>query len=477
MTVNIVCLKWGTKYGPEYVNRLFYGVQRNSTVKFKFWCFTDDARGIIPEIKTVKLPYSDKIESWWNKLWLFSKDMPIPIGEQIFYIDLDTLIVGDIDNMLKLSTSKLVVLKDFYHGIAKTAGTVGSGLMMWRHGSYTKIWETFIKDPVAAIAKAHPHGDQWWIERNSNNWYFWQDLFPDGVVSFKLHCREGIPANSKIVCYHGKPSIPESAHITTKDYKWTIDPQPWVLDHWKDGIKRNYKVRFALIKARDIFGMVGRCGGGYNSIWTDWTPAGRRNREKIMKEYEDQLNAICGHYSKLEASILKEGIRNPLIVTCGFPRTRNMTFLPQEMRNVSPENLLLLEARVGGSRLHVAQKYDMTVPCLINDWVGRFNDSEEITSVEEARLFFKDQPENIFFDPKLGMVEAFGNTRIGYHLGDDWSEDKLMPLRAPMWIGIMNKYGYRIDGLPKVVQEVLKKAGINQDDVNLKTIQGLGDAL
>jgi hypothetical protein len=470
---NVVCLKWGTKYGPEYVNRLYSGVIKNSNLDINFYCFTDDARGIDPQIKTVRLPYANKIESWWNKLWLFSNELPIERGEQIFYIDLDTLIVGNIDNLLQIKIPKLVVLRDFYHGIAKTAGIVGSGLMSWRHGTYNKIWENFIRNPKAAIDRAHPHGDQWWIERNSSNWYFWQDLFPDQVISFKVHCRGGLPPNAKIVCYHGKPSIPESAHRTTVDPKFTIQPQPWVLHYWQDRINRKYKVRFAMIRARDIFGMVGRCGGGYNSIWLDWTDEGRRRRELIMKEYEEALNDICGHYSKLEISIINEGIRNPVVITCGHPKHRDLKYLPPEMRNRPPKDLLLLEARVGGSRLHVAQKHDMIIPCLINDWTGRFANEIEVTSADEAQLYYKDQPENITFDNRLGMVESFGNSKIGYHLGQDWSEDKLMPLRAPAWISIMNKYGYKIEGLPRIVQEVLKKEGIDQRAPNLKNTNGL----
>ena len=43
MTVNILTLKWGAKYGPEYVNRLYAGVKRNLQLDFRFLCFTDNA--------------------------------------------------------------------------------------------------------------------------------------------------------------------------------------------------------------------------------------------------------------------------------------------------------------------------------------------------------------------------------------------------------------------------------------------------
>lgn len=232
--INIVCVKWGTKYGPEYVNRLAAAVSRHTTREYCFWCMTEDSTGIVETVNILPLKFADSLDSWWNKMSLFDPQNGIPLGEQIFYIDLDTLIVDNIDDLLTDQVPDIVMLRDFYHGIAKSAGTVGSGLMSWRHGQYNKIWYNFIHDPVAAVKSVEPHGDQHWIAAQIPAWYFWQDLFPDAVVSFKVHCRGGLLPGAKIVCYHGRPSIPDSATKTNADYKWMIAPQPWVLDHWKD---------------------------------------------------------------------------------------------------------------------------------------------------------------------------------------------------------------------------------------------------
>jgi hypothetical protein len=231
--INIVCLKWGTKYGVEYVNRLYSAVQRHTTQPFRFWCLTDQWDGLSEGIIPLNLPAADHLDSWWNKISLFSSDNGLPVGEQIFYIDLDTLIVNNIDQLLDAAqVPDIVVLRDFYHGIAKTAGNVGSGLMSWKHGNYDYIWLEFQRDPMAAIRSVRPHGDQAWIESQLPSWYYWQDLWPKSVVSFKMHCQKGIPDGASIICYHGKPSIPESAVYRGKDWKWDLSPQPWVLEHW-----------------------------------------------------------------------------------------------------------------------------------------------------------------------------------------------------------------------------------------------------
>jgi hypothetical protein len=457
--INVVCLKWGNKYDAGYVNKLYAGVKRNSTVDFKFWCFTDDATELNQNIEITPLPHGNRLNSWWNKLYLFSRDLPMSRNSTVVYIDLDTLIVDNIDHILTADYQKLTVLRDFYHGLVKSAGRVGSGLMAWRHGAYDYVWKSFMRDPEKAVKKATPHGDQWWIERAVADVSYWQDSYPDQVVSFKVHCRKGLPDQAKIVCYHGRPSIPESAEDTNSVDKWTIAPQPWVLIHWRESTEK-CQVRYVELPAKLIFGMVGRCGGGYNSLWEDWSDSGRLNRERIMKEYEYELNKICGHYDKLEHSILVEGIRNPVVITCGYPKRRSINFLPPELLSRPESSLLLLEGTTGGSRLHVAQKHDMTIPCIVNDWTGRFSHYPEILTEQQARSYYADQPELIVIDPVTGYLEGFGDSKVSHHLGKEWSEDRLMPLRAPMWISIMNKHGYQITKLSTRVKEVLDVAGI-----------------
>jgi len=49
-------------------------------------------------------------------------------------------------------------------------------------------------------------------------------------------------------------------------------------------VSKEYRVVSVNIPAKQIFGMVGRCGGGHNSVWTDWSPVGRVKRKKIIAQ-------------------------------------------------------------------------------------------------------------------------------------------------------------------------------------------------
>lgn len=237
-SINVICLKWGTKYQSHYVNKLYYGLKRNTTVPFQLHCFTDNTKDIIADIKTHILPYKN-INTWWNKLYLFSNEVPFNKDDKLFYIDLDTIIVKNIDKILKYDAQSITVLRDFYTGLAKTViGTnnIGSGLMAWKHGKYSFIWNEFIKNPTKAIESVKPHGDQKWIQNCINHRVYWQDVFPDEISSFKVHCNKGLPPKSRIICYHGRPSIPESFSKRNKIWKYDIPPQPWVKHHWRESL-------------------------------------------------------------------------------------------------------------------------------------------------------------------------------------------------------------------------------------------------
>ena len=98
--VNVICMKWGDKFPPEYVNRLYGMVSRNLSLPFKFVCFTEDKKGIRDEVEIQGLPEldlpTDAPERGWRKLTVFKQDFGDLKGKTLF-LDLDIVIVGKID--------------------------------------------------------------------------------------------------------------------------------------------------------------------------------------------------------------------------------------------------------------------------------------------------------------------------------------------------------------------------------------------
>ena len=238
--INIVSLKWGDKFGAEYVNNLFSGIERNSTVPFKFHCFTDDTTGVLENIQCHNLPDMD-ITGWWYKLWLFSDEMPFEPGERIMFFDLDTIVTGNIDDILEYDCpADLIGLRNFYN-----PERFASGLLMWRHGTQTHIWREFVAEPRKAQAQS-PDGDQQWTELHATNWTLWQAEF-EGVYSYKQSCSNGLPTDAKIVCYHGTPSIIQSFTETVENWDSKnrnggvpYYPQSWVKSHWRTDMAKTF---------------------------------------------------------------------------------------------------------------------------------------------------------------------------------------------------------------------------------------------
>ena len=52
----VLCMKWGTKYGPEYVNRLYAMVRRHLRGDFEFVCLTDNDEGVRSEVRCLPIP-------------------------------------------------------------------------------------------------------------------------------------------------------------------------------------------------------------------------------------------------------------------------------------------------------------------------------------------------------------------------------------------------------------------------------------
>ena len=75
------------------MNKLYSSIKRNTTWKITFYCFTDNPDGLHPDIKPVKL--EEGWSKWWGKVTLFGSEIP---GRK-FYIDLDMVIVGNLDEL------------------------------------------------------------------------------------------------------------------------------------------------------------------------------------------------------------------------------------------------------------------------------------------------------------------------------------------------------------------------------------------
>jgi len=221
--MNVICIKWGSKYGPEYVNKLHSMVRRNLSLDHRFVCLTDNIKGINSEIDTLplsKLP----IQGWWYKIELFRPKLYDLNGLTLF-IDLDVIVMNKIDEMFSYD-GKFCIIKDWaYRG----RRMFNSSVFRFNIGEYGHLWEKFERS-MDRIVRSN-HGDQNYITSSLSDDEV--SLWPERwCLSYKYHaCRPNMatptPPDCKILTFHGRPN-PHEAIVGLNRY----GPAPWIENYW-----------------------------------------------------------------------------------------------------------------------------------------------------------------------------------------------------------------------------------------------------
>ena len=202
--INIVAVHVGDYCGrgAEYLDRLFDGVGCRLTLPWRGWCVTDDASKLPAGVEAIA---SDPlVKGWWNKIALFRPDA-LPNGERVLYFDLDVVTVGLLDELAAYQ-GRFAILSDFYH-----PDRYGSSVMAWEAGKHDHVWRVWDR---CGRPQFDPWGDQRWIETMIDGADRWQDILPGQIVSYKAdRVHNGIPANARIVSFHGKPRPHEVGFI------------------------------------------------------------------------------------------------------------------------------------------------------------------------------------------------------------------------------------------------------------------------
>ena len=204
--INVVCVRVGDKYSREYVAILHDMVQRNLNVEHRFWCLTDDEHQIHEQIGII--PANPGLPGWWQKVYLFSPDMPWEPGDRVLYFDLDVAITGRIEELVETTG----IIRDWHQP------EYNSSVMCWDAGEHSEIWQSFIPQVMEQM-----HGDQNWITMCDANKERpeWLPFKRDWILSFKAHAQDWPPNDARVIVFHGEPKPHECGG--------------WVKDVWKVG--------------------------------------------------------------------------------------------------------------------------------------------------------------------------------------------------------------------------------------------------
>ena len=72
-------MKWGTRYGAEFVNRLHSAIQRNTNRETQLVCLTDDPSGVDENVRCEPIPEinlpDNLVVTPWRKLVLWKEGL------------------------------------------------------------------------------------------------------------------------------------------------------------------------------------------------------------------------------------------------------------------------------------------------------------------------------------------------------------------------------------------------------------------
>jgi hypothetical protein len=147
----ILCMKWGTKYGADYVNRLQRMVARHLSPPFQLVCLSDDPLGLDPAIRVLPLPELGCAEPTntrgkWRKVALWGAQLDGLRGPALF-VDLDSVIVGDLDPYFSHGDPSAVILERNW--ARPLSGLGQTSVFRFPIGSHPEILERFRRDPQA----------------------------------------------------------------------------------------------------------------------------------------------------------------------------------------------------------------------------------------------------------------------------------------------------------------------------------------
>jgi hypothetical protein len=233
----IVCMKWGTKYGADYVNKLYAMVNRNLKEPFTLTCFTDDTSGITPEVITKPMPEvffpEGSPERGWRKLGLFHPEIPLDRVPTL-YLDLDVVITGDLAVFFELD-GRFRISNDWNW---RKPGVGNSSVFRFIPGENNHLWETWDKE-WQTVRKLH-RNEQEFVTANAKDLTFWPDPL---CRSFKLHClrthlplvrsKTYLPDNARVIIFHGDPKPGDA--IAGQSAKWyrSFEPAVWLEQYWR----------------------------------------------------------------------------------------------------------------------------------------------------------------------------------------------------------------------------------------------------
>lgn len=240
--VNVVCLRWGPLYGPQYVNALYARVKRHLRRPFRFVCVTNDATGFSEGIEAAPIPPNPGTPIYWPNVFLkllITRDGFAGLKGPTLFLDLDLVITDDLDCFFDYMPGKNCIIHNWVERrktLFRKAPDIGnSSVFRFEAGASQYICDTFLSEISRACDKSRFRTEQAFLTYAMRECHWWPETW---VRSFKRHSvwpfplnfllAPALPKGTKILAFHGHPDPCEAlagyrgarVHHHTRPARW-----------------------------------------------------------------------------------------------------------------------------------------------------------------------------------------------------------------------------------------------------------------
>lgn len=186
----------------QYVNKLFRGITRNTSINFDFICFTNEKLSLDQGIEVREFPMlTDR--GVLPRIYMFSPDAGL--SGQVLCLDLDVIICGNMDRLMAYN-GLFCARSKFKPG---EKWKLDGDVMSFRAGKETEklFWEPFIRNVNAAVELTQGR-ERYWIRHVAGDIADrWDKVVPGAIISYKWHARRDRKhlRRASIISCHGYP--------------------------------------------------------------------------------------------------------------------------------------------------------------------------------------------------------------------------------------------------------------------------------
>lgn len=175
--LSVVCWRWGTRYGVEWVNRLRSMVSRHLSLPHRFFCITDNTQGYDSGIELVPM-WDPQGLGRCRRLRIYEPSMEAIFGKRILQLDIDGVVTGDLTPLVdrpdpfviwrSVPDQRYVGGKGIKANSETGMGAYNASAVLMDTGVFPTLWGDYLSDRFG-------------LEKAAKKAGFWTSLYNAGL--------------------------------------------------------------------------------------------------------------------------------------------------------------------------------------------------------------------------------------------------------------------------------------------------------